>query len=191
MLAWFDAHKRSHDMKVVSYMIGYGARMLAVGMSVGLMLVSDGAIASPNADIRSRSVAGQLIDASACRPASSARERILVRSVRPSLRYQVDTNVRTIVEQGELFIVRKLSPVWDVARSGICTPRASGWGSTGEFVPRVLIYSEGEPAENGIELEFPDHRNSVQSVRVRYRGVHYEVDVEAVRYLLSNAMPVE
>ena len=165
--------------------------MLVVGMSVGLMLVSEGAIASQNADIRSRSVAGQLIDASVCRPASSARERILVRSVRPSLRRQVEMNVRDIVREGELFSVRKLSPVWDVARLGICTPRASRWGPTMEFVPRVLIYSEGEPVENGIELEFPDHRNSVQSVRVRYRGVHYEVDVEAVRFLLSNAARVE
>ena len=165
--------------------------MLFGSISVGLMLVFEGAIASPNTDIQPRPVAGQLIDASVCRPVSGTRERILVRSVRPSLRYQVDTNVRTIVQQGELFVVRKMSPVWDVARPGICTPRASEWGSTGEFVPRVLIYSEGEPAENGIELEFPDHRNSVQSVRVRHRGAHYEVDVEAVRYLLSNAARVE
>jgi hypothetical protein len=171
-------------------MIEYGTRMLAAGMSVGLTLMSEGVIAAPNAVIQSRPVAGQLIDASVCRPVSGTRERILIRSVRPSVRWQVNMNVQTIVRHGELLFARKLSPVWDVARSGICTPRASGWGSTGEFVPRVLIYSEGEPAENGIELEFPDHRNSVQSVRVRYRGAHYEVDVEAVRYLLSNAMPV-
>lgn len=174
-------------MKAVSSMIGYGARMLAVGMSVGLLLMSEAAIASPNADIQSRPVAGQLLDASVCRPASSARERILVRSVRPSLRRQVEMNVRDIVREGELLSVRKLSPVWDVARSGICTPLASGRAPTGDFVPRVLIYSQGEPVENSIEFEFPDHRNSVQSVRVRYRGVHYEVDVEAVRYLLGNA----
>lgn len=191
MLAWFDVHKRSHDMKAVSYMIGFGARMFAVGMSAGLMLVSEGAIASPNADSQARPVAGQLLDASVCRPVSGTRERILIRSVRPSVRWQANMNVQTIVRHGELLFARKLSPVWDVARSGICTPRASGWGATGEFVPRVLIYSEGEPAENGIELEFPDHRNSVQSVRVRYRGAHYEVDVEAVRYLLSNAARVE
>lgn len=165
--------------------------MLAVGMSVGLMLVPEGAIASLNADIQSRPVAGQLLDASVCRPASSARERVLVRSVRPSLRHQVEMNVRIIVQEGELSSVRKASPAWDVARLGICTPLASRRGPTGEFVPRVLIYSQGEPVENSIELEFPDHRNSVQSVRARYRGVHYEVDVEAVRFLLSNASRVE
>lgn len=78
--------------------------MLAVGMSVGLMLVSEGAIASPNTDSQSRSVAGRLIDASVCRPVSGTRERILVRSVRPSLRRMVEMNIQDIVREGELSV---------------------------------------------------------------------------------------